>query len=371
MAKMKILIITQGFYPEQSPRAFRATELVKELCRKGHEVTVMAPYRKGTEGLAKEFGFSYKSLGVLTWRIFNLKKVGLLSSLYNKAINRLLPFLIEYPMMEVFFKVKKALVKEKVSYDLLISIAVPYPIHWGVASVWKKFNKNMTTTWIADCGDPYCLQENDTLQPLFYFRWVEKWFMRKTDYVTVPTENSFKGYFPEFHFKIHVIPQGFCFEDINRQLEKKDGIVRFGYGGVFISGRRDPKQFLVFLTSLPLEYKFEFHVFTSSLQLAEPYVGNDQRIILHNPISRLELLETFSAFQFVVNFANKGTAQTPSKLIDYAIIDKPILQIESGVLDESVVLDFLGGNYKHRHCIANTDQYRIEKVTDKFLDLHI
>jgi len=55
-------------------------------------------------------------------------------------------------------------------YDLLISIAVPYPIHWGVAAVWAKDkSKNLAPNWIADCGDPYCFQENDTFKPPFYF----------------------------------------------------------------------------------------------------------------------------------------------------------------------------------------------------------
>ena len=42
---MKILIITQAFYPGISPRSFRATELAKELARQGDDVTVYAELR--------------------------------------------------------------------------------------------------------------------------------------------------------------------------------------------------------------------------------------------------------------------------------------------------------------------------------------
>ena len=39
---MKILIVTQHIFPIQSPRSIRSTELIKELARRGHSVTVYA-----------------------------------------------------------------------------------------------------------------------------------------------------------------------------------------------------------------------------------------------------------------------------------------------------------------------------------------
>ena len=40
---MKILIISGSFYPDNSPRAFRTTELAKRFCKLGHDVTVYIP----------------------------------------------------------------------------------------------------------------------------------------------------------------------------------------------------------------------------------------------------------------------------------------------------------------------------------------
>jgi hypothetical protein len=45
--------------------------------------------------------------------------------------------LFDFPNIEILFKVRTALKKET-GYDALISIAVPHPTHWGVASVWTK-----------------------------------------------------------------------------------------------------------------------------------------------------------------------------------------------------------------------------------------
>ena len=370
MDKKKILIITHGFYPEQNPRSFRATELAKELCRQGHEVSVMAPQRPNMELLLQAFSIQFVSLGNLTWKLPKISRMGKIGALFNKAVNRLLPLLFEFPMMELFFKISRKIKEEKNTYDAVISIAVPYPVHWGVAFVWSKNTaQNIAPVWIADCGDPYILQENDTFQPPFYFRWIEIWFMRKVNYITVPTENSYRGYFPEFHSKIKIIPQGFRFEDIDQQPVVEDGIVRFGYGGGFIPGRRDPRELLEFLCSLNPSIRFEFHIFTSTSQLIAPYATKDARIKLRSPTSRVTLLKELSSFNFVVNFANVGTAQTPSKLIDYVIIDKPVLHIETGNLNSQIVVDFLEGNYEKGFVIANPDRYRIETVAKQFIKL--
>ncbi|MFN3952775.1 MAG: glycosyltransferase [Thermaurantimonas sp.] len=365
--KKKILIITHGFYPELSPRSFRATELAKEFYRQGHEVTVMAPYRIGIDELIKEYPFEFKSLGVLTWKIFNFKKFGLAGRLYNKAVNRLLPLLFEYPMLELFFKVRKALKNEKKKYDLLISVAVPYPIHWGVASTWNTKSK-IADIWVADCGDPYYLDENDSFRKPYYFKYVEKWFMRKADFVSIPAEFLKKNVFPEFHSKIKIIPQGFKFEDVQRDEIVNDGIIRFGFAGSLIYLKRDPRKFLEFLLQLDDNFKFEFHIFTNSVHLLEPYIYIDKRIILHKPIDRIELLRKLSRFNFVVNFMDSKT-QRPSKLIDYSILNLPILNIEMEKLDKNNILAFLNGDYTGRYVIENPDQYRIENICQKFLDL--
>ena len=40
---MRILIVSGDFYPNNSPRSFRTTELVKEMSKLGHDVTLYIP----------------------------------------------------------------------------------------------------------------------------------------------------------------------------------------------------------------------------------------------------------------------------------------------------------------------------------------
>lgn len=363
---MKILIVTQAFYPEVSPRAFRATELSRELARQGHEVTVLTPHYPEHLQWGKTYGVTMHNMGTFNWKPVRIRG-GKIMNLLTRIAFRATSLFLEYPFIQIFFLVKKTLPAEK-NFDLMISIAVPYPVHWGVAWVRSKSNP-IAKTWIADCGDPYVGQENDTFRRPFYFSWIEKWFCRKTEFLAVPTEKSIGGYFPEFHSKIKVIPQGFRFEDVARH----EGPLpysrpTFGYGGMFIPNRRDPSELLEFLCGVDAD--FEFRIYTNTPDLVKPWADRSKgRIKLFPIVTRPELLLELSKMHFVVNFENVGTTQTPSKLIDYAILEKPILSVRTHALDRDAVQGFLSGDYSKALTIDHPDQYRIESVARAFVQL--
>ncbi len=364
---MKILIVSNAFVPEVSPRSFRTTELAQELARQGHTVKVITHQAKEQLEIASKFGIEFKDLGKYTWKPVKVKGTGLIR-LWFRFWARMLLWFFEYPSIELVWMVKRAL-KNESGYDLLISIAAPFPVHWGVATCRKKAG-DIAKIWVADCGDPYMGQENDTFKPMFYFKYVEKWFCKKADYLTVPTEGSIQAYYSEFHEKIKVIPQGFKFEDIKKHpLHGDDKKVIFGYGGMFIPGKRDPSEFLNFLLS-KTNINYEFHIYTATPQFVASFSEKSNgKIKVFDPIKREQLLAAMSEMDFVVNFENVGSKQTPSKLIDYAIINKPILSIKTGDFNELVANQFLGKNYEAALRIDNPDRYRIENVTSAFVKL--
>lgn len=367
MGKKKILIVSASFYPANTPRSFRTTELAKEFARQGHEVKVLTPRISPVhDRFQEEYHVEIGNLGTPRWKIVSVRGKGLLR-LIRRGMVRFAKLLLEYPNLEYSGMVKRALKKET-GYDLLISIAVPHPIHWGAAAVDLKAGK-VCKTWVADCGDPYVGQENDSFRVPFYFSMVEKWFMRKADYITVPTVGAISAYFPEFRPKIRVIPQGFRFEDYPHPDGNRDQPVRrFAYAGGFIKGRRDPSELLDVLYES--EQDFEFHIFTNTPQLLGSKPGrSDDRIVLHDPVPRDALMKTLSSMDFMINFENVGNRQTPSKLIDYLILKKPILSIKTGSLDREIVEEFLSGNYEHQLVIDDPDQYRIENVCRRFIQL--
>ncbi len=366
MSKKKILIVCKGFYPQNSPRSHRATELAKEFARQGHQVTVITPKnQKLHPEFEKEHNLTINDLGVLRYKNPNFGN-SKIAYFLNRVFFRLLSLSIEYPQIELMFKVKKAL-KNVRGYDLLISVAVPYPIHWGVARVWEKQNA-VAKTWVADCGDPYMGNTTDSFRKWFYFKYVEKWFMRKTDFVTIPIDEAKSAYYTEFHSKIKIIPQGFKFDSIEGTgAAPKNPIPIFVYAGGFIPGKRDPRVFLDYLTTVKQDFKF--YIYTNSTHLIERYKTKlGSKLIISSYIPREDLLSFLSKADFLVNFDNNTEVQSPSKLIDYALVKRPIINIKEE-LDVHVVNQFLHGNYTAALKIDNINKYRIENVCANFLSL--
>ena len=263
------------------------------------------------------------------------------------------------------FLVKKVLKKEN-NYDLLISIAVPYPIHWGVAWA-RKTKHSIARNWVADCGDPYLGCDTDSFKKWPHFKYVEKWFMRKADYITIPLESARAAYFKEFHPKIKIIPQGFNIENIETLNYKKNNVPTFAYAGGFITGIRDPTNFLNFLSKS--KANFRFYIYTNQADILKPWQNIlGERLQIKSYIPREQLLNILSGMDFLVNFDNNTGAAMPSKLIDYKIANRPIMNIEK-CLNKEVILQFFNGQYINAVKVDDLDQYRIQNVCNKFLSI--
>lgn len=364
MQKKNVLIVCKSFYPEINPRAFRATELAKEFAIQGHKVVVVTSTDPALIKLKDIYNIQFVYLGKTRWKTLNFGK-SKLGFFLTRVVNRFLQLSIEYPDIEFFFKIIKTL-KKLNGFDLLISIAVPYPIHWGVAFVWEKNNK-ISTTWVADCGDPYMGDRTDSFRKWFYFKYVEKWFMRKADWIAITVESFKINYYNEFHDKIVEIPQGFKFEDVvlSSRNEKND-YPTFAFAGSFIPGIRDPSLFLDYIVRK--KEPFQFHVFTKNMEMIQCYANrSNDRIHLHEFIPRLELIKFLSEMDFLVNFEFDPAVQSPSKLIDYGLAKRPILNITSKDFRTQEIEDFFKGDYDKQFIVPDFSKYRIENVILRFL----
>ncbi len=368
MQSKKILVVSSAFYPENSPRSFRTTELVKELARQGHKVTLYTLKNdKLHVPIEKEFGIQIKDLGTRKFPIIDVVKGPKLFSLFKRIVNRILLQLILYPDFEIMFMVKKALKKEKETFDLLISIAVPHPIHWGV--VWARTNnKPLATKWVADCGDAFMGAYHDSFNKLFYFKYLEKWFCRKADYIAIPKIMMKENYYPEFHHKIIEIPQGFKFDEVEKKNYSKNEITTFAFAGTFMRTTRNPSHLLDFLVTI--EEPFKFIVYTETQDLLLPYKAKlGDKLVIKNYIPRIELLKELSSMDFLVNIAYDPVHQAPSKLIDYYLTGRPILSSLANEFDYEIVAAFLKGDYSQASVFDNIEKFKIENVTQQFLKL--
>ena len=71
---------------------------------------------------------------------------------------------------------------------------------------------------------------------------------------------------------------------------------------------------------------------------------------------------------FLVNFDNNTDEQIPSKLIDYAVTGRPVLNITKNI-DFNAVNDFLNAKYEKKMKFYDLKKYDIKNVVKQFLEL--
>ena len=326
MEQLKIVIISRHLYPKQSPRSFRTTDLALELARRGHSVTVYTLTGKyNYKEFSKKNNLEVRSIGHIITGLEHSDGT-LRNNLIDKMLRRLLQRLIEYPLIKLAFKIP-AILKKETNIDLLITIAHPHTIHWGTALA-KKINKNFPSKWISDCGDPY-MGDPANRKKYYYFKFIEKFWCNNTDFTTVPTVSSYSGYYPEFHAKIRVIPQGYDFtktkiseETVNNQVPT------FAYAGSIYPKYRDPTKFLNYISTLNINFKFI--VYTNNFTFFSVYSKQfGDKLMIIPTIERSTLIFELSKVDFLVNFINNSDIQVPSKLIDYALTRRPVISIST------------------------------------------
>ncbi|MBL0356328.1 MAG: hypothetical protein IPP72_05315 [Chitinophagaceae bacterium] len=369
MDKKKILVVSKSFYPENSPRSFRTTELVKEFCRQGHDVTLYTLKNdEHHQPIANEFGVTIKDLGKLRFKPVDLTKGNKIIFLLKRVVNRAFLLFFEYPDIELMFRVKKAL-KNESGYDLMVSVAVPHPVHWGVT--WARTKQHrIADTWVADCGDAYMgVIKHDSFGKMFYFKYLEKWLCRKADHIAIPNINMKVNYYPEFRNKILEIPQGFKFDEVQMQhVAPNNPVPTFAFAGVFMRTTRNPVPLLEYLISTKRDFKFI--VFTRTAELLLPYkeVLKD-KLEIRDYIPRTELIKELSKMDFHINIGFDPAQQAPSKIIDYYLSGRPILSFPTNEVDKKLMDEFLDGNYSNGFRYENVDKFRIENVSKAFLSL--
>jgi hypothetical protein len=367
MNKAKILIVTECFYPQITARSLRATELAKELARQGNDVLVLTSERKSDiSAFENENKLKCSSFGKPRLREL-IVKGGKFQLFFKRSLRRLLIMFFEYPVIELMWRVKQAL-RYQNNYDLLISIAAPHSIHWGVA--WAR-NKDhpIAEKWIADCGDPYMGDKTDTFRKLFYFKYLEKWFCRKADYISVPVTEAIGAYYPEFRHKIVVIPQGFCFSNLKlAHYQKTKDYPIFALAGSLNAYKDSAPPFFEYLLSV--KSRFKFIIYTEMLGWAEEYVHNlGTRAEVRKFIAREQLVYELSKMDFLVNFMYKTNVQRSSKLINYVLSGRPILNVEAGTDIVAIVPEFFSGDYHQRLIINNIEDNNIMNIARQFIEL--
>ncbi len=366
---MKIVILSQYIYPLITARAFRATELAKYFAREGHDVTLYGVFDKfDYTQFTQETGVKVKSFGKGLLFI-NKSDATKKLSWVARAINKLSYIIlrVEVSLFQLSWRVKR-IIEHEGNIDMLITIAVPWPIHWGTTWAKKMMGDNFPKCWVSDCGDPF-MGNSVGQKPPFFWQSLEDEWGKMTDYIAIPIEKARLAYSSTVQQKVRIIPQGLDFSQVKVALNSpKNKVPTFAYSGTIYPGYRDPSNFLKYLSTL--EKPFKFIVYTRQTVFIERFkdlLGD--KLEIRPYVERMKLIYELSQMDFLINLKNEGDVQSPSKLIDYMLADRPILDISTAFEMSANVDEFLDGNYSHCHPSVDIQQYNIENVGKAFLNL--
>jgi hypothetical protein len=359
-----IALIARSIFPTQTPRSMRATNLAIALAEKGYHVNIYCLKGKyDYSEFENKYSVKVNDLGQSRLGNGNSDSGTQSKNILFKIIRRLFGKLIMFPELEISYMIYKnrKLIQSNDSY---ISIAIPYAIHFGMINVVETGK-----IWISDCGDPFI--GNPIYSYPSYFKWLQNKWVKKTTFITIPTEKAIPAYPSNFKDKIRVIPQGF---PITYGLDKnysQNSVPTFCYSGNIYLDNRNPTFFLNYLSELTIDFKFI--VYTKHIMFFSKFKEKlKDKLIINDFIPREDLLIELSKMDFLINFKNDSEVQVPSKLIDYYMVQRPILEISS-TFDEQEKKEFKNFvqfkfNNKIKHDVT---KYDINNVADKFIDLLI
>jgi glycosyltransferase involved in cell wall biosynthesis len=374
MQKYRILITSFYYHPEINPRAFRTYELVKGFLKMGHSVDLLIPHYdycyENNENLriihvgSKHIKEKDNKVKHIKGRLFDF----FMYHIYCKMKRDYDCFYFCYgTYIHVLERALKQIRDEK--YDILISIALPFSIHYGTAQFLKKCNPNIRTK-IADYGDPF--SSNPTFQVSSKCQRIEKKVLDYFDHIAVPLEHlthEFKK-FKEAD-KIHVIPQGIDIQTIKIAPYHKNDVVTFGYAGTFYDEIRNPKLLFDFLTQASFDFRFIIYTNVQGMRLISHYIEKlGEKLIVHDYIPRNEVIYNMSQMDFLINIPAVVSMKAcgGSKIMDYALTGRPIFNMTQDNLDREKFLRFISGDYTGKLEI-DVNQFDTTVVCQKFLDL--
>ena len=371
--KPQLLILTFSYAPMRNPRSFRWTALAEEFASRGLQVQVVCSWQPG---LAKQQNLN----GVKVYRVGNQLTESFRASLAQirsnshptlntqptsgskASVGKLISWFwrqIAWPDTTcVWYNAAKRQAEtllQKNSETTVVSVSPSFtPVLVG-----RAITKQNAVRWIIDMGDPFSIAEGCPPNNLLLYKSlnkrVEHTLFQNADAVTLTNKQVLDRYgsmYPDCANKMYVIPP--LLSDTIFRLGMKSNKrspgepVKLVFVGTLYKQLRQPE----FLLEL-----FEHLITGSRLHNSElHFYGNCEdclnvltrykkrfgiKLQLHGVVSQQDSLSAVKSADVVVNLGNTNNCQLPSKLVEYAAMGAPIINIIRAENDPSE--DFLKG----------------------------
>ena len=382
MEREHTLIISHSYTPLLNPRAFRWSAIAEYWARQGFKVDVITSWLPGLNRFEILNGVEIHRIGgsvierlravlrpksrattvenalhtvkshrglfskICGW-IFTMAKV-----LNDKVWKNI--YWPDYACLWIGFAASKALelcVMER--YGTVISVSDPFSSHLAGKNVKTNYPE---ITWLVDIGDPFCFRHdsptnNHTLYSKLNYR-KERQIFEMADAISVTTETTRRKYaelFANTAGKIKVIPPMMT-ETVRasdgQRVFKENKNIKLVYVGTLYRSIRNPEYLLKLFKSLLSTHgkmNVELHLFgghDDCRDIVAPYqLLFADKFVLHGLTSRTKVLEAMAEADILINIGNNNPYQLPSKLVEYAGLGKPIVNLHS--IDNDSSKEFL------------------------------
>lgn len=388
-----LLIVSFSYRPMLNPRAFRWTALAEEFARRGVRVHVVCSWQPGL--LANEIvnGVEIHRVGnrfiercrALLARLRGRGRQEAGSSLRKGPSSPLAKQVgwiwrqIAWPDTTcVWYRAalhKANALLRKVPRATLVAVTPTFTAALVGGALARKTG---VTRWILDMGDPFALAiESPANNFLLYGalnRRAERAVFRGATAVTLTNDHIQRSYaelYPEYAKKLFIIPPLLSVMETSSIMQEEkifgtDAAIRIVYVGSLYKSLRRPDFLLgLFLALTRAEPgRMELHFFGNTDECNDafsPYASQiGQTIMLHGLLARETAFSAINEATIVVNLGNANYCQLPSKLVEYMLLGKPILNIVQTEADPS--LDLLQSYHSALTILASGISPTIEQV---------
>ena len=246
-----------------------------------------------------------------------------------------------------------------------------------VGSKLKEITKSLY--WLVDIGDPFSFRHDTPTNNHRLYRnlnyKVEKSIFEKADKISVTTESTKAKYaelFSDSASNIVVVPpvmnESGSLANSDRVLSDNNRI-KLVYVGTLYRAIRNPKFLLRLFDELgetSLKDNVELHFFGSCdncKDMFKPFLKSHPKgLYLHGIVERERVMQAMKEADILINIGNDNPYQLPSKVVEYAWLGKPVVNIHR--LENDSSKSFLS-DYPAILNIHDDDRKNIFSQTDR------
>jgi len=366
-----LLILSFSYSPMRNPRAFRWTALAEEFASRGVRVRVVCSWQPGLpqrqilngvevyragNRFIESIRACFAQLRRNSHQILvaqpskrSRASLGAVGSLFWRQIAWPDTTCVWYGAA----RQKADILLRKCPGTTVVSVSPAFT----AALVGYSVTKGNGLRWVIDMGDPFSIADGAPPNNFLFYKSLnqraERTLFQNAGAVTLTNSKIQERYsllYPESADKMHVIPpllSDMPFRVTLRSKPRKScASVRIIYVGTLYKRLRRPDFLLTLFEGLVAEGKLtspELHFFGNceecidSLTLYKKRIG--KMLYMHGVVAQQDTFKAISTADLVVNLGNTNTLQLPSKLVEYAAMGTPILNIIRAEEDPSE--DFL------------------------------